>query len=155
MAVCSQRTAVQQKQRAKNTLHTVQNFSGVGSRDGSFDYVFKRQSNKDTAEMINAKKREGIKLSPGMQKFADGAGKTLKNIDKAVLNVVEEPFKWLGLKAESAKIRPSHGGVALGVSIKRHRDKKNQAGDTLHKNDNSQEFYDLLKPSENSGTIIQ
>ena len=90
-----------------------------------------------------------------MQKFADGAGKTLKNIDKAVLNVVEEPFKWLGLKAESAKIRPSHGGVALGVSIKLHRDKKNQAGDTLHKNDNSQEFYDLLKPSENSGTIRQ
>ena len=90
-----------------------------------------------------------------MQKFADGAGKTLKNVDKAVLDVVEEPFKWFGLRAESAKIRPIHGRVGLGVSIKLHRDKKNQASDSPHKTDDSQEFYDLIKPSESSGTIRQ
>jgi hypothetical protein len=71
----------------------------------------------------------------------------LKNIDKALLDVVEEPFNWFGLQAESAKLRPAHKGVGLGVSIKLHRDKKNAAGDTLHKKDDSQEFYDLLKPT--------
>ena len=156
-ADCALRTAKAKKQSARTTLHTVQTFDGVGNRDGSFDSGFQKKSHshKETAEEINVKKREGIKLSPGMQKFADGAGKTLKNVDKAVLDVVEEPFKWFGLRAESAKIRPIHGRVGLGVSIKLHRDKKNQASDSLHKTDDSQEFYDLIKPSESSGTIRQ
>ena len=131
----------------KHSLRTVKTFGGIGNRDGSLDYGFSSTSHKDAASDINEKKREGIKLSPGMQKFADGAGRTLKNIDKALLDVVEEPFKWFGLQAESAKLRPAHKGVGLGVSIKLHRDKKNAAGDTLHKKDDSQEFYDLLKPT--------
>ena len=153
MGLCAQRTASAGKQRAKHSLHLVKDFDGIGNRDGAFDYGLKKVNHKEIASDVNSKKKEGIKLSPGMQKFADGAGKTLKNIDKAVFGVVKEPFRWLGLEAESAKIRPSHGGVGLGVSIKLHRDKKVQVGDGLHKNDDSQEFYDLIKPSDNSGTI--
>ena len=87
-----------------------------------------------------------------MQKFVDGAGKTIKQINQKALDVVKKPFSWVGLEAESAKLRPANGGVGLGVSIKLDKRKKANSADKRPSASNSQEFYDLIKPSETSKT---
>ena len=102
-----------QEKKLSSPARTVRNFKGIGNKYGTTDSGFDKKDGIPEKVDLNKRKREGITLSPGMQRFADGAGRTLKQIDKKVLDVVEEPFKWLGLEAESAKIRPMHSGVGL------------------------------------------
>ena len=144
-----------QEKKKSSTARTVRNFKGIGNKYGTTDSGFDKKDGIPEKVDLNKRKREGITLSPGMQRFADGAGRTLKQIDKKVLDVVEEPFKWLGLEAESAKIRPMHSGVGLGVSINLDKRKKNAKAEAASAKSDSQEFYDLIKPHESSHTMKQ
>jgi len=130
----------------------VQNFKGIGIPNGSVDTGFVKTDNITQRGTVAPEKQGSIKLSPGMQKFVDGAGKTIKNINQKALDIVKKPLSMVGLEAESAKLRPAHGGVGLGVSIKLNKNKKSVSGDQAPSSSNSQEFYDLIKPDETSKT---
>lgn len=139
-------TGAEANKNLRSSRSRVLDFKGIGRKGAPPDTGFRHEIS--TAPDLNADEDEGIKLSPGMQKIADGAGRTLKNINNAVLDTVRKPFELFGLDAESAKMKPSHGGVGLDVSINLEKKKKDAAkADSTKKND-SQEFYDLLKPDD-------
>ncbi len=98
-------------------------FEGVGSKTGRFDTGFRRE-NPRLKKNDDEEKPSGIELSPALQKILDDADHAIEKIDEATLDAVNVPLKALGLEAESAELRPSHGGVNLDISIKLHRQKK-------------------------------
>lgn len=126
-------------------------FKGVGNAHGKVETGFVRE--EKSHELLEDKEQQsGIKFSPGIQKFVESAGKTIKDIDEATLNAVQAPLGLLGIEAESARIRPSHGGVGLGVSIKldkkkNHAENENEAAPARHEEN---ELYELLAP-QNGG----
>ncbi|WP_302294936.1 hypothetical protein [Pyramidobacter piscolens] len=126
-------------------------FKGVGNAHGKVETGFVRE--EKSREFLEDKDRQsGIKFSPEIQKFVERAGKTITDIDEATLNAVQAPLGLLGIEAESARIRPSHGGVGLGISIKldkkkEHAENKNGAAPARH---GENELYELLAP-QNDG----
>lgn len=129
------------------SLHTIKKFPGVGQYNNPAAGVHEQE--KAAKPDLDEHKQEGVKLP----RFAEDIGKKLNELDKTVLDVVEEPFKWLGLEAESAKLRPSGGGVGLNVSINLDKKKGDKAGEKPPAKSDSSEFYDLIKPNEESHTI--
>lgn len=127
-------------------------FKGVGNAHGKVETGFVREE-KSHDLLEDKEQQSGIKFSPGIQKLVDNAGKTIKDIDEATLNAVQAPLGLLGIEAESARIRPSHGGVGLGISIKldkkkKHAENENEAAPARHEGN---ELYELLAP-QNGGT---
>ncbi|MGI6075279.1 MAG: hypothetical protein ACOYD9_02780 [Pyramidobacter sp.] len=114
-------------------------FGGVGTKTGAFDTGFRREK-IEAKKTLDEEKPEGIQLSPGLQKIVDDADQAIKDLDEATLNAVSAPLKALGLEAESAQLRPAHGGVNLGISIKLDKQKK-----SAHKKEKSA-LYDLAVP---------
>lgn len=137
--------------RAGDARSRVYDFEGVGRRDGVLETGFERKT-PETPD-LDEKDGDGIVLSQGMRKFAEGAGKAIKNINEAALSVVSKPLGLLGLEAESAKLRPVDGGVGLGVSIKLDKKKKDAAKKSGEDGDDSRELYDLLRPDDSRGRM--
>lgn len=129
------------------SLQTVKKFPGVGRHDSPDMGIHEQE--KIAKPDLNQEGQEGIKLPP----LVENIGKSLKKVDESVLDVVEEPFKWLGLEAESAKLRPSGGGVGLDVSINLNKNKGDKSSKKSPAKSDSSEFYDLIKPNEQSHTI--
>lgn len=114
-------------------------FKGVGSKTGRFDTGFRRE-NPRLKKNDDEEKPSGIELSPALQKIVDDADHVIEKIDEATLDAVNVPLKALGLEAESAELRPSHGGVNLDISIKLHRQKNSK------KKKEKNELYQLVTP---------
>lgn len=114
-------------------------FKGVGSKTGWFDTGFRRE-NPRLKKNYDEEKPSGIELSPALQKILDDADHVIEKIDEATLDAVNVPLKALGLEAESAELRPSHGGVNLDISIKLHRQKNSK------KKKERNELYQLVTP---------
>lgn len=122
-------------------------FKGVGNAHCKVETGFVRE--EKSREFLEDKDRQsGIKFSPGIQKFVESAGKTITDLDEATLNAVQAPLGLLGIEAESARIRPAHGGVSLGISIKLDKKKKlaENNDETAPARHGKNEFYELLAP---------
>ncbi|MCI6261531.1 MAG: hypothetical protein MR616_10345 [Pyramidobacter sp.] len=122
-------------------------FKGVGNAHGKVETGFVRE--ETSHEFLEDKEQQsGIKFSPGIQKFAESAGKTITDLDEATLNAVQAPLGLLGIEAESARIRPAHGGVSLGISIKLDKKKKlaENNDETAPARHGKNEFYELIAP---------
>lgn len=126
---------------------TTEWFHGVGVKNGKFDTGFRREK-RNGLQTLEVKESSGITLPSGVQKIVDEAERTIEDIDKATLNTVNAPLKTLGLEAESAKIRPIHDGVGLGISIK--LDKKNKSS----KKDKN-EIYEALASQVDNNNASQ
>lgn len=125
----------------------MKNFQGVGSKN-EVDSGFYEQ--KKHVHSLYEEETSGIQLSEGMQKFVDNAGRTIRNIDETTLDIVDDPLRMFGLEAESAKLRPSGGGVGLGISINLEgKDAANKKADNSKKSD-GKEFYELITPKDDS-----
>lgn len=148
LASCPTCGAAASKRRSKQT---VIEFQGVGSKDGKIDSALYSENVKGGT--IEEEKQSSIELPSGVQKVVDGAGKTLKHIDSATLDTVNNSLKFLNVEAESAKIRPMDGGIGLGISIKLDKGKKLPEAEDgkskeKSKEEANKEVYGLILPSD-------
>lgn len=97
----------------KNVIYTI---GGIGIKNG-VDTGFRNVTSTVKKGSIEEEKQSYIKLSSDTQKIVDKVKKGVDDFDEATLDTVEEPFAWIGLDAEEAKLRPSGGGLGLTVSV--------------------------------------
>lgn|GEM_PF-2573425 len=149
---CVPAAADQNHQQSPSKPVQLPHFKGVGNAHGKVD-TRSLCEEKPLKFPEDKERQSGIKFSPEIQKFIDRAGKKIKDFDEATLNAVQAPLGLLGVEAESAKIRPSHGGVGLGISIKLDKKRKNaeNKSEAAPERHEKNELYELLAP-QNSGT---
>lgn len=82
---------------------------------------------------------EGVQVPDSLKGLVKTADNILDQIDKTTLDVLKWPLGLLGMKAEEATLRPSGGGVALGVKINLHPYQKVASKPSSDKNSKSLE----------------
>lgn len=138
-------SSAQERRKISSAPEKLPHFKGIGNANGKVDTGFIREE-KYRKPLEDEENQSGIKLPPGLQKFVDNAGKTIKELDEATLRAVNASLDFLGIEAESAKIRPTNGGIGLGVSIKLDRSKKPAGNSPASAGSERSALYEVLTP---------
>ncbi len=140
---------------SKPSEKNVIQFQGVGNKNSEVDP--KLYASDVSGGQIEEERESTISLSPGMQKFVDGAGNTIKNINDSMRDSINNALQLLHIEAESTKLKATDGGVGLGISIKLDKGKNQdeKVDEVSEEEENRETFYETIAPSDSRRQKVQ